>query len=121
MERLTNRNDVTAYVNCDNCNQKGNCNIPQSCLESLANRLAIYEDAEEQGRLIVLPCKVGDTVYINTPSGATLCEVVDSITKPELRTRTLGGLRGLDFNFHEFGKSVFLSREEAERALEGMK
>lgn len=26
-------------------------------------KLAAYEDAEEQGRLVVLPCNVGDTVY----------------------------------------------------------
>lgn len=28
-----------------------------------AEKLADYEDLEEQGRLIKLPCKVGDTVY----------------------------------------------------------
>ena len=27
------------------------------------NKLAAYEDAEAEGRLVVLPCKVGDTVY----------------------------------------------------------
>lgn len=27
-------------------------------------KLASYEDAEEQGRLIVLPCKVGDIIWV---------------------------------------------------------
>ncbi len=31
---------------------------------SAAEKLAEYEDSEEQGRLIKLPCKVGDTVYL---------------------------------------------------------
>lgn len=28
------------------------------------DKLAAYEDAEEQGRHVKLPCKVGDTVYL---------------------------------------------------------
>ena len=31
------------------------------------DKLAAYEDAEEQGRLVILPCKVGDTVYYLDP------------------------------------------------------
>ena len=27
------------------------------------DKLATYEDAEEQGRLVILPCKIGDTIY----------------------------------------------------------
>lgn len=33
--------------------------------ESAYRRLAEYEDLEEQGRIIKLPCKVGDTVYVD--------------------------------------------------------
>ena len=33
------------------------------CILDCFERLAQYEDAEEQGLLVVLPCKVGDTVY----------------------------------------------------------
>lgn len=29
----------------------------------LAEKLKYYEDAEEQGRLLVLPCKIGDSLY----------------------------------------------------------
>lgn len=31
--------------------------------EAAYKKLKAYEDAEEQGKLIKLPCKVGDTVY----------------------------------------------------------
>lgn len=41
------------YTNCDG----GYCAI---------EKLAAYEDAEEQGLLICLPCKVGDTVYVDS-------------------------------------------------------
>ena len=37
------------------------------------NKLAEYETAEEDGRLVVLPCKVGDTVYVIAPNHM-LCE-----------------------------------------------
>lgn len=32
-------------------------------IQEVLNKLKYYEDLEEQGRLIELPCKVGDTVY----------------------------------------------------------
>lgn len=35
-------------------------------LQALINKLAAYEDAEEQGLLLQLPCKVGDTVYVDS-------------------------------------------------------
>ena len=126
MERLTNKawRNLDPWECCgqDNyckrgCFDEGGCN--KGCIvPKIYDKLAKYEDAKEHGRLIVLPCKIGDTVYINTPSGATLSEIVDSVTKPQFRTKTVEGLRGLDFEFCDYGKTVFLSREEAEKALE---
>ena len=40
-----------------------------ACVEKLAE----YETAEEEGRLVVLPCKVGDVVYVIAPNHR-LCE-----------------------------------------------
>lgn len=34
-------------------------------IAAILKKLAEYEDLEEQGRLIKLPCKVGDTVYVD--------------------------------------------------------
>jgi len=72
--------------------------------------------AEEQGRLIVLPCKVGDTVYeINTenPFEEDLRVMKSKIERFLIATN-------VDLHaFDGFGKTVFLSREEAERALKG--
>ena len=87
--------------------------------------------AEQEGRLVVLPCKVGDMVWlIEDPwTGKPLkkpleCEV-NAIKKYShgvyinllFDTRTFNGTR--DFNIEYFGKSVFLAREEAEAALKG--
>ena len=63
MERLTKREKGANRINCDNCGAKGNCMIPNTCLCEITDRLAAYEDAEEAGLLIRLPCKMGDTVY----------------------------------------------------------
>ena len=56
MGRLTYYNERGfAYVNHENC--ANGCN-------DLIDKLAHYEDLEEQGRLIELPCAVGDTVWL---------------------------------------------------------
>lgn len=76
------------------------------------NKLAHYEDMEEQGRLIELPCAVGDTIY----------EIHDG----EIRTNRLVTkwriARYLEEGF--FGELVFTTKEEAEaklKELEGVK
>lgn len=88
-----------------------------------------YEDAEEQGRLVVLPCKVGDTVYYLTgnPSLASGYH----FNRVE-RTKCIGfywdreGLQiclyiphGNHGTYGRYGKTIFLTREEAEAALNG--
>lgn len=81
-------------------------------------KLATYEDLEEQGLLVRLPCKVGDLVFII--DGENICRrKVKSIkilsTAIEISTS--------DIIFHKesFGETVFLTREEAEKKLEEMK
>ena len=70
MERLTKKNDSGGYYypKCfEKCNGLGasskcnNCEITTSVCEKLGK----YEDLEEQGLLLRLPCKIGDTVWDN--------------------------------------------------------
>lgn len=70
-------------------------------------RIVALMEADRAGRLVVLPCKVGDTVYIlrRTFDGA------DVVGETELWWDDIPQL----------GKTVFLTREEAEKALEAMK
>jgi hypothetical protein len=94
-------------------------------LMEISRRLAAYEDsglspdevqelakAKADGRLMVLPCKVGDTVYAihNIPNSdkKVMVEV-----QADLFFIVLSTCEG------RFGKTVFLTREAAEKALEG--
>lgn len=67
MKRLTKQfmyglGHKDCYDACSVCDVAGCCDS----LEEMLEKLAHFEDLEEQGRLIELPCKVGDTVYIIT-------------------------------------------------------
>lgn len=69
-KRLTKRNNgLGAIPLCDACSRKGTerCIVEETngfcCIEEQRNRLADLEDKIEQGTLIELPCKVGDTAY----------------------------------------------------------
>ena len=65
--------------------------------------------------VIVLPCKVGDTVY--ETDGIRIYELIIldislHENKPYYETESL------DFDDDAIGKSIFLTRKEAEKALE---
>ena len=80
-------------------------------LESLCNytRLRELAEADKDGRLVVLPCEVGTaTYYIHYPIA-----VYPDKSEPEIK-RGIFTLCDLD----RVGHSVFLTREEAEKALE---
>ena len=83
-----------------------------------ANKLAHYEDLEESGRLVVLPCKVGETVYQILQKGSGHWEedkyILDDRGTPKIYER---GFHLILLN--DIGKTIFLTREEAEAALEG--
>lgn len=75
---------------------------------SAAEKLAEYEDLEEQGRLIKLPCKVGtDIYYILGIPNETPC-TIDKCTF-ELS------------DINKIGKTLFLTREEAEVKLKELR
>lgn len=74
--------------------------------------------AQNDGRLVVLPCKVGDTVYCDWANDGNIQELtvvsIEQNNKLEWVVRLYGGYCvWLDW----FGKVVFLTREEAEKAL----
>ena len=84
---------------------------------TLIDRLAAYEDAEEQGVLIRFPCKMGDTVYVKAGSMIHKGKVESiSIAKTVLIRGTYNHF-GLVYFAGTFGNSVFATREEAEAAL----
>lgn len=131
MERLTERYDITPDGESDVW-------VKQHDYISAARKLCDYEDLEEQGLLVRLPCKVGDTVWDNDFGYPESYEIkafsygyCDSYVEPgigiedeiifyyENYTHSIS-ITGA-FPMSEIGKTVFLTREEAEKKLEEMK
>lgn len=82
-----------------------------------------YRYLEEQGRLVKLPCKIGDEVYNITwwddvqekvvVKGKTYCRTV----RKHKVTKSIFSY----FDILEFGKTVFLTRKEAEAKLKELR
>lgn len=91
----------------------------------VAEKLATYEDLEEQGLLVRLPCKVGDIMFrINKGAKNPVIEL--TVTQINI-TRRSYNLEVIDRDCGELmcfkndiGKTVFLTRKEAEKKLEEM-
>lgn len=89
-----------------------------------------YKEAEEQGLLLRLPCKVGDTVWWATRLGVLERYVssMDLIRTDHIAIKLQPlGLDGEHYHFpiivflEDFGEIVFTTRAEAEAALEKLK
>lgn len=99
-------------------------------LETLNNtpisRLVELAEADKDGRVLILPCKVGDTVWANLDGmrHTRKCVIEFANIGTHVTTivfSTVDGLREqYGVNPSSFGKSVFLTREEAEKALAEM-
>ena len=99
-------------------------------LESLCSytRLRELAEADKGGRLVVPPCKAGDTVY-----EVTSRKTISVYRVKAIRVELFGTFIEWDIvagfvdksifgvPVDEIGKTVFLTREEAEKALEAMK
>lgn len=134
MERLTKRiedentlltevGDTACKCFCDNYTLSGCWECP---VGKAIEKLADYEDAEEQGLLVRLPCKVGDTVWSNDFGYPESYEIkafsygyCDSYVESYIEDQIIfyyenysGSITGA-FAMSEIGKTVFLTREEA--------
>lgn len=104
-------------------------------MADLREKLKEYEDLEEQGRLLKLPCKVGDTVWDNdcgrhcaytiTAFSFGECEeyICEPVTTKEVvfyYANSSGSITG-SFAESEIGKSVFLNKSEAEAKLKELR
>ena len=99
---------------------------------ALLNRIRELAEADKDGRLVVLPCKVGDMVYMierifdidNGVCDEICARKVIGYGGNNLNKLWLigsGGICNVSIFVSEFGKTVFLTHEEAEKALEAMK
>ena len=95
----------------------------QKASEALS-RLRQLAQADKDDRLVVSPCKVGDVVY-GFHNGQTILPMVAKWIETNADGWTVAAqyapMAPKFYKFSEFGKTVFLTREEAEKALEAMK
>jgi len=144
MERLTRKKlgdtDGKKFVlcnyrkeDCDDSCQYGTCEWSRKSLLKLKE----YEDLEEQGLLLKLPCKVGDTVYFISEKvekqgrKKAVTEFVDkgivdnitfgSIMIPQITVCNDENIWITFGSVEDFGKTVFLTQAEAEDALNAVK
>lgn len=112
MSRLTKKNDSGGhyYPKCfEKCNGLGasskcdNCEITTSVCEKLGD----YEDLEEQGLMLRLPCKVGSTVYLIKSDGKIVPRTAD--------------MQFLGVLWDDYGKEWFLTKAEAEAKLKELR
>ena len=156
MERLTFEGNFCDIAQCRDlaCKQGGTCTqrlvwerlkayedaglSPQACAEAREieealsgcdcsiSRMVELMKADVEGRVVVLPCKVGHRVF-------ALLDMDKHISECEVKQIGLGneigfvglepiGARGREYgvSLNGFGKTVFLTREEAEKALQKM-
>ena len=138
MSRLTDRcwRNLDPWECCGqnfHCSRKlnddGGC-INGCIVPKLYKHLAEYEDLEEQGLLLKLPCKIGDIIYevdeailLDDVIEPIKCKVTYILLKTEIHidVEVIEG-HGIGstytFKVEDFGKTVFLTKEEAEKALE---
>ena len=83
------------------------------------DRLRELAEADKDGRMVVLPCKVGDTVYFAL-LGRIIEKQVFSIVSFSNSTRIYCGGTSEYFRPEDIGKTFFLARAEAEKALQEM-
>ena len=126
MERLTYRTAKGEAM--------GNSSIAD--IGDILGKLADYEDLEEQGLLLRLPCRVGDIVYCiyerytkcseygqvleEYPCQCCECLECDSHKELYVQPQKAYALDWIVSNLKRFGKTVFLTQEEAEQKLKEM-
>lgn len=121
-EKFDSNDSVENYMkaNCIKCAEE------HEQLAEWLEELKSYKDAEEQGLLVRLQCKVGDTVYV--PTRNFISELRITMVSVDMHEAYFswmlnsGIYPNLDgFHGYELGKTVFLTREEAEKKLEKLK
>ncbi len=142
-KRLTERDGDLIFMVCKNCGyyEEGSTCWENSCDNARKKRLAYLEDKIENGTLIELPCKVGDTVYaLREDSFAEdnykiMWHIAEGFVKKiYLNKKNETFLQIISWVDHKswskdsrnykvttFGQTVFLTKAEAEKKLEELK
>ena len=117
-EATYNFPDLKEYY--DNCSE---CANQHNQLAEWLEELKSYKEAEEHGLLVRLPCKVGEKLWCIVDSAIRELRVhhfdMPAFGTTDIVFRYADGFK-LERFVGEIGKTVFLTREEAEKKLEEM-
>lgn len=120
-------NKATVQMEFDNCKE---CSENYKQIAEYLEELKSYKDLEEQGLFVRLPCKVGTEVFVIFPgiNHYTKCQIKKMEIKPNIFEKICYFIepvvrRGqyLKYFNNEFGETIFLTKEEAEKKLEELK
>lgn len=128
MDRLGGADDCELCCEYCKATEEGNVDCRECAINKCFNKLGEYENLEEQWKLLKLPCAVGDTVYTNCSMQGWYFRKEN---QPYAAKVVFVGINGVDnyinvdfgnghmlqFKFPDIGKTVFLSKEDAEAAL----
>ena len=98
--------------------------LRQLCRDYDLGRLVNLAEADKAGRVVVLPCQSGEHVFalLDNQTHVWECEVEHAVLdgwRKVFAIRPLGRSKDSYYApFGAFGQSIFLTREEAEAALE---
>ena len=157
MERLTFEGNFCDLAQCRDsaCRQSGTCTqkqvwerlkayedaglSPQACAEAREiektlsgcdysiSRMVELMKADKDGRVVVLPCKVGNTIYfVNAKQILEFAVVGYAVDETGIswvhseHVDKIGNTNERTFSPDRFGKNTFPTREEAEKALQEM-
>lgn len=118
MERLTVKWADKVYDTFDPVDVVDN-EYSKANYNKILTKLGDYEDLDEQGRLLKLPCKAGDTVYVIVGKNISVQKIqrvtIDSERKIEFCTKRR------EFALFDIGKTVFLTKSAAEAKLKELR
>lgn len=99
-----------------------------SCKDCLHYEVCYYHDFDgcemfmDKSEWVHLPCKVGNTVYCFAPCFDEKRQPKLQVTETKIvDIKTIATVPGMEFNVEKIGKTVFLTRDEAEKELEERK
>lgn len=103
-------------------NEEAVVRLAGRCLEVDPDRLRELAEADKEGRVVVLPCKVGDGLwtFCSHPVEQVYSFTVTSISTLNGRTMLNTSRCGV-IDARDVGKTVFLTHKEAEKALEAVR
>ena len=113
---LKTLDDKNAYCQSQHCDCD-NCRLGKQLV-----KLAYYENLKEQGLLLKLPCKVCDTVY-KIYDKVYEFKVIAMYFENDNLVMVIENMdlsMSISLSINEVGKYVFLTKEEAEKALAEM-